>query len=158
MRQGSRRLVHAADAQAQTFGLYPGLTVAVAQVMQPHVTVIDADLPPDQAGLERLAIWAFRYTPLVATDPPDGLVMDVAGTAHLHGGEVALLREVTQWLARVGPALRVPHNRVDEVHGGGPDPRGIIAAAVGPRAKEDYNPDLRFDSDQGIRIMPRNFR
>ena len=66
-------------------------------------------------------------------------------------------------LRRVGErgagALRVPHGRADEVNGsGGPDPRGIIAAAVAPRAKEDYNPDLRFDRDQGIRVTPRNFR
>ncbi len=28
-----------------------------------------------------------RYTPLVARDPPDGILLDIGGCAHLFGGE-----------------------------------------------------------------------
>lgn len=71
-----------------------------------------------------------------------------------------LARPLVDTVERVGErpdnVLRLPHGRGDEVRGGGgPDQR---SHDVGPRAKEDYNPDLRFDRDQGIRITPRNFR
>jgi protein ImuB len=46
----------------------------------------------DQAALQRLALWAQRlYSPTVAADPPDGLVIDATGCAHLFGGEEKML-------------------------------------------------------------------
>jgi protein ImuB len=106
IREGSRRLVYAADAAAQALGIRPGVTVALAQAMHPQVTVLDADLAADAAGLERLTVWALRYSPLVAPDPPDGLVIDIAGAAHLHGGEAALLADLTERLSRSGLAAK----------------------------------------------------
>ena len=47
-----------------------------------------------------------RYAPLVAADPPDGLVLDVAGAAHLHGGEAALAGDLVGRLERGGGAAR----------------------------------------------------
>ena len=37
--------------------------------------------------LEAIADWCDRYTPLVGLDPPDGLLLDITGCAHLFGGE-----------------------------------------------------------------------
>ena len=37
---------------------------------------------------------ALRYTPLVALDAPDGLLLDIAGCAHLFGGEAALVEDL----------------------------------------------------------------
>lgn len=105
-RQGSRRLVHAADAEAQALGIRPGVTVALAQAMHPMITVVDARPEADAAALERLAVWALRYSPLVAADPPDGLVIDVTGAVHLHGGEAALLADLVARLGRAGVAAR----------------------------------------------------
>lgn len=49
------------------------------------------------AKADRLALWALkRYAPIVAADPPDGLVIDVSGAAHLHGGEAAILDDETR--------------------------------------------------------------
>jgi protein ImuB len=44
--------------------------------------------------LPSLAAWCLRYAPLVGLDPPDGLWIDVTGSAHLHGGETRLLRDL----------------------------------------------------------------
>ena len=74
--------------------------------MHPDITVVEADEAADLDGLERLAVWALRYAPLVAADPPDALVLDVAGAAHLYGGEAALLADLTSRLARSGIAAR----------------------------------------------------
>ena len=45
----------------------------------------------DAEGLTKLATWCTRYSPLVALDPPDGVWIEVGGSAHLFGGEAALL-------------------------------------------------------------------
>ena len=45
---------------------------------------------PIAALLEAVADWCDRYTPLVGLDPPDGLMLDITGCAHLFGGEAAL--------------------------------------------------------------------
>src|ERR1700732_2337632 len=56
---------------------------------------------------DRLALWGLRhYAPIVATDPPDGLVIDTTGAAHLHGGEDAMLNGVVDQLAASGVAAR----------------------------------------------------
>ena len=44
----------------------------------------------------RLAHWCSRYSPLVAVDPPTGIFIDIAGSAHLFKGEAALLQNLKQ--------------------------------------------------------------
>lgn len=94
------------DAAARAQGLTPGMTVALAQAMSPGVVVVDADPDADASALERLAVWALRYTPIVAPDGPDGLVLDTAGADHLQGGEVALLADIVGRLRAAGIAAR----------------------------------------------------
>ncbi len=40
--------------------------------------------------LSDLALWCQQYSPLTAIDPPDGVVIDITGCAHLFGGEAGL--------------------------------------------------------------------
>ena len=81
MREGSRRVLAAVDATARELGFAPGQTVAHAQAMVPNLHVVEATLDEDLAGLDRLAAWCLRYAPLVASDPPDGIWIDIAGAA-----------------------------------------------------------------------------
>ena len=61
----------------------------------------------DATALDRLALWALRrYSPIVASDPPDGLVIDMTGAAHLHGGEAAMLADLSSRLMKVGLSAR----------------------------------------------------
>src|SRR6185437_13259387 len=53
------------------------------------------------------ADWCLRYTPLVACDPPDGLLLDISGCAHLYGGERALTADLAARIARAGFAHRI---------------------------------------------------
>jgi protein ImuB len=41
-----------------------------------------------------LALWCQQYSPLTAIDPPDGVVIDITGCAHLFGGEASLRRHI----------------------------------------------------------------
>lgn len=76
------------------------MVVAQAQALVPELSIQDAAINADTAALEKLALWALRlYSPLVAIDAPDGLLIDATGAAHLHGGEDALLRDMIDRLA-----------------------------------------------------------
>src|ERR1700730_11844290 len=91
-RDGRRRVVLAADAAAQRAGLRVGMNATKAQALVPGLIVNNADPAGDAEALDRLALWALRfYAPIAAADPPDGLVIDTTGAAHLHGGEQAMV-------------------------------------------------------------------
>src|SRR5215469_17567202 len=47
-------------------------------------------------GLERLATRAQRFTPRVSLAPPDGLLLEVAGSLHLFAGVTGLRRELME--------------------------------------------------------------
>lgn len=106
-RLGRRRSVTALDANAQGLGVSIGMAVAKAQALVPGLVVHDADPAADREGLDRLALWALqRISPVVAADPPDGLVIDTAGADHLHGGEAAMLEMMVQKFAQSGVEAR----------------------------------------------------
>jgi protein ImuB len=105
-REGSRRVLASVDAAARKLGLVPGMTVAHAQALVPGVETIEAQPDEDAAALARLALWCLRYAPIVAPDPPDGILVDIAGADHLHGGEAPLLRDLVRRLRRSGVAAK----------------------------------------------------
>ncbi|TIV88933.1 MAG: DNA polymerase Y family protein, partial [Mesorhizobium sp.] len=99
-RDGRRRVVLATDAAAHAAGLRIGMPASKAQAVVPGLIVHDAEPDADAMALGRLALWALRrYAPIVAADPPDGLVIDTTGADHLHGGEAAMLTEMVERLA-----------------------------------------------------------
>lgn len=71
--------------------------------------MVDVDLAADLAALERITLWALsQYSPVVAMDPPDGIVMDTEGADHLQGGEGPMLsRLVNSFRAKGLPARAV---------------------------------------------------
>ncbi len=71
-------------------GLGPGLTLADARARIPRLAVADYDPAADATMLGSMAQVCERWTPLVALDPPDGLILDVTGCSHLFGGEAPL--------------------------------------------------------------------
>src|SRR3954469_22684267 len=82
---GPRRQIAAADPRAQALGLAPGMRLTDAQAMVPDLDAQPADHAGDLAALHRLAEWATRFSPLVAPDSADGLMLDITGCAHLWG-------------------------------------------------------------------------
>lgn len=83
----------ALNAAARRAGVQGGTMLADARALCPDLAVAPGDPAGDRAFLERLAIWAQRWGPWSAIDPPDGLLVDVTGVPHLFGGEVALLED-----------------------------------------------------------------
>jgi len=80
----------AVDACAMALGIEPGLTLADARARVPGLLAVDHDARADAALLGWLADACNRYTPAVALDPPDGLILDIAGCTHRFTSEAAL--------------------------------------------------------------------
>ena len=56
--------------------------------------------------LEKIATWCDRFTPFVALEAPDVLLLDVTGAAHLFGGERAMLDTLRASLKKQKLAVR----------------------------------------------------
>ena len=95
---GRRRVIAALDPAAAALGLHPGMALAQAQARVPGLTIHEATPDADTDALHRLAAWCLRYAPLTAADPPDGIWIDITGSAHLQGGETAVLRDLCRHL------------------------------------------------------------
>jgi len=99
--KGAMRLA-AVNRAALALGLAPGLSLADARARLPDLGVADLDPRADADWLERIADGCDRYTPMVALDPPDGLILDISGCAHLFGGEAALRQDLVARLKHLG--------------------------------------------------------
>jgi protein ImuB len=95
------------DQAARAAGLTCGMGLAQARAMVPAVQVAPHAPVADLRMLDRIADWADRYTPLVGRAPPDGLLLDITGAAHLLGGEGALRADLLDRLASQGFAAAV---------------------------------------------------
>ena len=97
--------VYALEARAQQLGLYKGQPLANAQAMVRKLCVLPADEKADAALLDGIADWCDRFSPFVAWDAADGLLIDITGAAHLFGGEAAMLELVRGKLRGQGFAV-----------------------------------------------------
>ncbi|NNH85795.1 DNA polymerase Y family protein [Rhizobium laguerreae] len=106
-RSGSKRWLFAVDANAARLGLHPGMPAAKAQALVQGLHMVDADPAADLAALERLTLWMLtQYSPIVAMDPPDGIVMDTEGADHLQGGEEPMLSRLVNSFRAKGLPVR----------------------------------------------------
>lgn len=103
---GNAEHLVAIDDAAERLGLHAGLPLAAARAMYPGLRTVEEDAPADAHTLTALADWCGRYTPLVAIDGTDALLLDIGGCAHLFGGEAALRDDLLARLARFGFAAR----------------------------------------------------
>ena len=99
--------ITAATPAGHDAGARAGMLLADARALCPDLAVAPADPTGDLALLERLALWARRWGPWSALDPPDGLIVDVTGVAHLFGGEDALLADARARFTARGLAVRL---------------------------------------------------
>lgn len=92
---------------AQKKGVHPGMSLADARAFCPDLVTRPADPASDGRLLEALRRWALRYCPWVGVEGRDGLNLNITGSAHLFGGEAALLADIRQRLLRAGIEVRI---------------------------------------------------
>ena len=95
------------------------MALADARAMYPRLRWPMPIRRADLRLLEAVADWCDRYTPLIGLDPPDGLILDISGCAHLFGGEAALARDLLQRLDAQGFAGARRHRRYGRLRLGG---------------------------------------
>ncbi|WP_207425180.1 DNA polymerase Y family protein [Pedobacter sp. SYSU D00535] len=102
-----RKIITAVNVSAAAEGISKGMVLADAKAMVPEIQVFDEKPGREAKLLEALGEWCIRYTPVVAVDLPDGLILDVSGCAHLWGGEKSYLKEIINRLGSKGYHVRV---------------------------------------------------
>jgi protein ImuB len=133
----NRIVITAANQLAEKHCINVGMAAADAKAIVPDLQVID-DISGQAAKLlKALGEWCIRYSPLIAVDLPDGLILDVSGCPHLWGGERQYLKEI-----------------VTRLRSNGYDVRGAMADTVGAawavarfgKVKPIIEPDKQTDA------------
>ncbi len=101
-----RMVITAVNAVAASGGLYPGMVLADARALVPGLTAMDHRPNLSATLLHKIAEWCIRFTPCVAVDEPDGLLLDVTGCAHLWHGEEKYLATIVKRLEERGYSTR----------------------------------------------------
>ncbi len=100
-------VIHAANDTAIAAGAARGARVVDIRALCPELLVAPADLAGDAAALTRLTLWSRRWCPWSASDGSDGMVLDTTGSAHLWGGEAAMLADMHTRFATLGQTARL---------------------------------------------------
>jgi protein ImuB len=101
-----RMVIKAANMAAQEKGIDVNMVVADCRAILPTLQVFDDKPEQSKSTLSALAAWCLRYTPTVAIDGPDGLILDISGCPHLWGGEKPYLKDILSRLRGFGYDIR----------------------------------------------------
>lgn len=103
----NRMVVIAANRLAEREGVYPGTILADAKAMIPGLRSLEDNFSEFDGLLTNIAKWCIRYSPIVATDAPDGILVDATGCSHLWGGEASYLKHISEKLKQLGYSTRI---------------------------------------------------
>jgi protein ImuB len=110
-----RHRVFACDGKARSRGVRAGMAVSAALALAPGLRFAQRDPAAETEALLGLAGWAAQFTPGVALEFPDAVLLDAAGSLKLFGGLAPLLGRLRRELAQMGWSARLA---------GAPTPRG----------------------------------
>lgn len=105
-----RELVARRCEIASNCGISEGMDLAHARsLLPPGVTLHTEPHRPDRDAhaLHALACRLLRFSPLVAPDPPDGILIDTTGTEIVHKGESRVVRSAARGLRKLGLRVRI---------------------------------------------------
>ncbi|MEO3413630.1 DNA polymerase Y family protein [Roseovarius sp. CAU 1744] len=107
LKQNNANRLYCVNLAAERQGLHRGMSYADARAFCPDLQSRPADLHGDQRFLHILRRWTTRYCPWVGLEGKDGLVLDITGSAHLFGGEEAMLADMRGRLMRAGLSVQI---------------------------------------------------
>lgn len=91
---GNMQILVSLAPGAEAAGLRAGQPLREARAICPDLLTHPRDAKAEAAMLAALCRWAGRFSPWIAEEPPDGLLVDLTGCAHLFGGEAALMAQI----------------------------------------------------------------
>ena len=92
--QGNLQAVSGLNAKAAGMGVYVGQPARDAHAMCPGLITRTRMPVADERFLAALQRWAGKFSPWVAIEGRNGLIIDLTGCTHLFGGEESLLHVV----------------------------------------------------------------
>jgi protein ImuB len=101
-----KMIIAATNAVAEMKGISRGMTLADARAIVPDLEVLDDKPDLTEKLLNRIAEWCIRFTPAVAIDLPDGLLLDATGCSHLWGGDTSYIEDIIKKLQIRGYDVR----------------------------------------------------
>jgi protein ImuB len=101
-----RVIITSSSPAAQIEGIHTGMPAADAKAIIPGLQVFDEREGRSLKLLKALGEWCIRYTPIIAVDDPDGLILDVSGCTHLWGSERDYLKEIVTHFKSKGYDVR----------------------------------------------------
>ena len=99
---GNAQVLTSLSTEAEAAGLQRDQPLRDARAMCPDLVTRLANPRLDAAFLTALRRWAGKFSPWVAEEAPESLVIDLTGCAHLFGGEEALLESVIEECSDLG--------------------------------------------------------
>jgi protein ImuB len=95
-RDGPAQVLASLSVEASQAGLYTGQPLRDAHASCADLITREQVPHREAAFLGALHRWAGKFSPWIAAEDPDALVIDLTGCAHLFGGEGGLAEQVTQ--------------------------------------------------------------
>jgi protein ImuB len=105
--EGGGKVVCDLDADAAAAGITRGMALNSALALLPGLHVLARDVPGERALLEAVAACANGFTPRVALEPPDGVLLEVRGSLRLFGGVRRLFLALRAQLQSLGLEPRI---------------------------------------------------
>jgi protein ImuB len=144
----SHRIV-ACDGKVLARGVRPGMNASAAMALAPLLVVHPRDPGAETESLLGLAGWAAQFTPSVALELPDALVLEVSGSLRLFGDAQRIVASLREGCALMG---------FTAVVAAAPTPRG--AAWLARAGRERFVADLtkleRALADLPVRILTQD--
>lgn len=103
---GQMQVISSLNYAASVAGLTVGQPLRDAQAMYPELLSKLQDPRAEAGFLTALRRWAGQFSPWVAEEKPNALVIDITGCAHLFGGEEPLLKRIYQECTDLGLTLQ----------------------------------------------------
>jgi protein ImuB len=92
----------ACDKKASARGVSPGMACPAATALAPQLRIRQRDGAAETEALLGFAAWSMQFTPNVALEFPDTVLLEISGSLKLYGGPEAIVRELREGLAAMG--------------------------------------------------------
>lgn len=97
----SRRII-ACDGKARARGVGAGMSASAALALAPQLRIRQRDASAETEALLGIAAWAMQFTPNVALDFPDAVLLEISGSLKLFGGLAQIVGDLREGLAAMG--------------------------------------------------------
>ena len=104
---GKIQVLSSLSERATEEGVYRSQPLVDAQAMCPALVTRLRNKQAEELFLRVLARWVEKFSPWVAIESCDSLILDITGCAHLFGGEARMMEQVQQEARDLGFSLSV---------------------------------------------------